>query len=146
MLILSVFKNQLTILTGIVLFKIKIAPNNAESYRKHYIIYFVTSFPQKILKIDYKNPEWINKSIRLSLKKRTKLTKKYHMNPTVSNKEALDLRSQECTSLITESKDRYIAKMSPKLDNPKSVPKRYWSIINKFLSNKQKPYHNTNSC
>ena len=89
MLILSVFKNQLTILTGIVLFKIKIAPNNAESYRKHYIIYFVTSFPQKILKIDYKNPEWINKSIRLSLKKRTKLTKKYHMNPTISNKEAL---------------------------------------------------------
>ena len=68
------------------------------------------------------------------------------MNPTVSNKEALDIQSQECTSLITEPKDRYIAKMSPKLDNPKSVPKRYWSIINKFLSNKQKPYHNTNSC
>ena len=57
------------------------------------------------------------------------------MNPTVGNKEALDIQSQECTSLINESKDRYIAKMSAKLDNPKSVPKTYWSIINKFLSN-----------
>ena len=58
------------------------------------------------------------------------------MNPTFSNKEALDIQSQECTSLINESKDRYIAKMSEKLDNPKTVPKTYWSIINKFLSNK----------
>ena len=42
--------------------------------------------PQKVKKFDYETPEWINKSIRLSLKKRTKLTKKYHMNPTVTNK------------------------------------------------------------
>ena len=61
------------------------------------------------------------------------------MNPTVSNKEALDIQSQECTSLINESKNRYIAKMSAKLDNPKSVPKTYWTIINKFLSNKKIP-------
>ena len=73
----------------------------------------------------------------MSLKKRSKLTKKYHMNPAVSNKEALDIQSQECTSLINESKDRCIAKMSAKLDNPKSVPKTYWSIINKFLSKKK---------
>ena len=61
------------------------------------------------------------------------------MNPTVSHKEALDIPSQKCTSLINESKDRYIAKMGAKLDNPKTVPKTYWSIINKFLSNKKIP-------
>ena len=61
----------------------------------------------KIKKFDYKTPEWINKSIRLSLKKRTKLTKNYHTKPTVSNKVALDIHSQECTSLINESKDIY---------------------------------------
>ena len=59
------------------------------------------------------------------------------MNPTVSNKETLDIQSQECTSLTNESKDRYIAKMGAKLDHAKSVPKTYWSIINKFLSNKK---------
>ena len=31
------------------------------------------------------------------------------MNSTVSNKKALDIQLQECTSLIDESKDRYIA-------------------------------------
>ena len=59
------------------------------------------------------------------------------MNPTVRNKEALDIQSQECTSLTNKSKDRSIAKMGAKLDRPKSVPKAYWSIINKFLSNKK---------
>ena len=29
--------------------------------------------------------------------------------------------------------------MSTKLDNSKSVPKTYWTIINKFLSNKKIP-------
>ena len=47
------------------------------------------------------------------------------MNSTVSNKKALDIQLQECTSLIDESKDRYIAEMSAKLDNPKSVPKTH---------------------
>ena len=61
------------------------------------------------------------------------------MNPTVSNKEALNIQSQESTSLINELKDRYIATMSAKLDNPKTVPKTYWSIINKFLSSKKIP-------
>ena len=57
------------------------------------------------------------------------------MNHTVSNKEDLDVQSPECTSLINESKDIYFAKMSANLDNPKSASKKYWSVINKFLSN-----------
>ena len=81
-------------------------------------------FPHKINKFDYKTPEWINNSIKLSLKKRSKLTKRYHSNPTVNNKEALDIQAKECTSLIIESKERDIAKtkISVKLDNSKTVP------------------------
>ena len=84
---------------------------------------FCNFISHKIKKIHYKIPEWIDKSIRLSLKKRSKLTKKYHIKPTASNKEALDIQSKECTSLTNESKDRYIAKMSAKFDNPKTVKK-----------------------
>ena len=62
------------------------------------------------------------------------------MNPLISNVETLDIQSQECTSLINESKNRYIAKMSAKLDNPESLLKTYWSTINKFLSNKKIPF------
>ena len=121
MQILSVFKNQLTILTGLGLSKI--ATNNAKSYQKHNWIYFVTSFSIKLKKNDYKTSECINKSITLSLKKRSKFIKKYHTNPTASNKKALDIQSKKCTSLMNESKDSYIAKMSTKLDNPKLFKK-----------------------
>ena len=57
------------------------------------------------------------------------------MNPTVSNKESLEIQSRECASLINESRNRYIAKMNPKLDNRKNVPKTYWTITKNFLSN-----------
>ena len=55
----------------------------------------------------------------MSLKKRFKFTKKYHRNPTTNNKENIDIQSNKCTSLINESKNRYVAKISEKLDNPK---------------------------
>ena len=95
--------------------------------------------PHKIKKSDYITPEWIDKSIKVALKKQSKLTKRYHSNPTPNNKEALDFQVKECTSLIIESNERYITKMSAKLDNPKTVLITYWSIINKFLSNKETP-------
>ena len=73
------------------------------------------------------------------MKKRSKITKRYHSNPTANNKKALDFQAKECTSVIIESMERFMAKMSAKLDNPKTDPKTYWSIINKFLSNKKTP-------
>ena len=45
----------------------------------------------------------------------------------------------ECTKLIIEAKDKHLAKLNSKLDNPDTAPKTYWSIINKFLNNKKIP-------
>ena len=80
---------------------------------------FHNFIPHKTKKIDYKTPEWINRSIKLSFKNRSKLTKRYS-NPTANNKEALDFQAKECTSLILESKEVFIAKMTSKLDSPKT--------------------------
>ena len=102
--------------------------------------YFI---PHKIIKIDFKTPEWINRLIKLSWKKRSKLTKRYYCNPTTNNKKALDFQAKEYTSLIIESKETFIAKMSGKLDNPKTVLKTYWSVINKLLSSKKNSYYTT---
>ena len=76
--------------------------------------------------------------LTLSLKKRSKWTKRYHMKPIASHKEVLDIQPKECTSLINiESKDRYITKMSTELNNPKTVPKTNRPIMNNFSSNKK---------
>ena len=45
-------------------------------------------------KFDYKTPEWINKSMKLGLKERSKFTKRYHCNPTGNNKKALDFQAR----------------------------------------------------
>ena len=54
------------------------------------------------------------------MKKRSKLTKRYHSNPTANNKEALDFLAKECTSLIIKSKERYTGQ---------SYCSCYWSIM-----------------
>ena len=128
---LNVFKHRYVILIWLGLLKIEIATKKCEISSETLLNVFHNFIPHKINKFDYKTPEWINKSIKLSLKRRSKLTKRHHRNLTANDKEALNTRAKERTSLSIESKDRYIR------DNLKSIPKTYWSIINKLLSNKK---------
>ena len=41
--------------------------------------------------------------------------------------------------LIIQAKEKHIAKMSAKLDNPNTAPKTYWSIISRFLNKRKMP-------
>ena len=50
---------------------------------------FCNFVPNKIKKFDYRIPEWMNKSFRLSLKKRSKFTKRYPNNSPSYSQEAL---------------------------------------------------------
>ena len=124
---------------GLGLSKFEIATKKCKILSETLFNIFRNFIPHKIKKIDYLTPEWINKSTKLSLKKPSILTKSYHSNPTGDNKEALDFQAKECTSVIIESKEKYIPKVSAKLDHIKTVPKRYWLIIKTFLSNKKTP-------
>ena len=63
--------------------------------------------------------------------------KRYYRNPSEYNKETLINQSNECTKLIKEAKQNYIAKMSSKLDCPDTASKTYWAIINRFLNKKK---------
>ena len=59
------------------------------------------------------------------LKKRSKLTIRYYANPTDYNEEMLLYQVSEYTKLIVEAKDKHLAKLSSKLDNPDTAPKSY---------------------
>ena len=41
--------------------------------------------------------------------------------------------------MIVEAEERYTNKLSTKLDDPSTMPKAYWSILNTFLNNKKIP-------
>ena len=63
--------------------------------------------------------------------------KRYYRNPSEYNRETLLNQVNECTKLIIEAKQNYIAKMSSKLDCPDTASKTYWSMINIFLNKKR---------
>ena len=95
--------------------------------------------PNKIFKFDYKKPVWMNKEIKLLLKKRLKLTKKYCNNPSDHNKNLLVNVANECTRLIIAAKEKYLIRLSAKIEDPSTASKTYQSILNRFLSNKKIP-------
>ena len=100
---------------------------------------FNNFIPNKISKFDYKKPVWMNKEITLLLKKRSKLTKKYYNDPTDHNKTLLVNMANECTRLIIAAKEKNLIRLSAKLKDPSTAPNTYWSILNRFLINKEIP-------
>ena len=59
--------------------------------------------------------------------------KRYYRNPSEYNKETLINQSNECTKVIIEAKQSYIAKMSSKLDSSDTTSKTYWAVLIRFL-------------
>ena len=91
----------------------------------------------KSKKFDYKTPELMNTLIISALKKRSILVKRDYRNLFEYNKETLLNQTNECTKLIIEAKQNYIAKISSKLDCPDTASKTYWSLINRILNKKR---------
>ena len=48
-------------------------------------------------------------------------------------------KSNECTEAISAAKDKYVKQMCEKRNDPLTVPKTYWRILNRLLSNKGTP-------
>ena len=48
-------------------------------------------------------------------------------------------KTDEYTALILDAKERYVRCMSSKLNDPLTAPKTYWSILSRFLNNKEIP-------
>ena len=77
---------------------------------------------------------------------RSILLKRYYRNPSEYNKETLINQSNECTKLIIEAKQNYIAKMSSKLDCPDTASKTYWTTIKGFLNKKKDTKYTASPC
>ena len=81
----------------------------------------------------------MNPKIISPLRNRSKLTKRHYSNPTEESKNLLAAKSNDCSNMIVEAKERYTRKLSMKLNDPSTMPKSYWSILNTFLNNKKIP-------
>ena len=74
------------------------------------------------------------------LKERCKLTKIFYKNgQKTTDRDKVLLKSAECTQEILEAKKTYIFTMSKKLEDSKTAPKAYWTILNRLIYNKKIP-------
>ena len=95
---------------------------------------FHHSIPHEIITCKAKDPPWMTKEIKTSLRRKNRLYKKYiskGMNET--DRLILDKQSLLCDSLITESKNRYVSNLTKKLNDPLTSHKAYWSTLNRFI-------------
>ena len=100
---------------------------------------FRNYIPNKKVKFKYGEAPCINKNIKSVLSKRSRLTKRHYVNGQVqSDYNLLQSHSKKCKEMILSAKNEYMLRMSKKL-NPSTVPKFYWSILNRFLNNKKIP-------
>ena len=64
---------------------------------------FRNFIPKKVIKVDYKYPNWMNPKIISSLSNWSRFTIRYS-NPTKENKNLLTVKSNECSNMIVEAK------------------------------------------
>ena len=101
---------------------------------------FHNFIPDKIISCSYKRPLWITDDIKSRLRERSKMTKKYYKYGQVkSYLDELQEKTDECTALILDAKEKYVRCMSNKLNDPLTASKTYWSILNRFLNNRKIP-------
>ena len=97
---------------------------------------FRNYIPNKKIKFKYGEALSINKNIKVALRKRFRLTKRYYVNGQVqSDFNLLPSHSKKCTEIILSAKNEYMLRMSKKLNDSLNAPKSYWSICNWFLNN-----------
>ena len=127
------------------LFSNKTADEKVKSLNNILLNMFRNLIPNKVIKVDYKHRNWMNSKIISYLRNMSKLTKRYYSNPTEENKN-LTAKSNECSNMIIEVKERYTNKLSKKLDYPSTMPKTYWSVLNTFLNNKKNNQYSSIKC
>ena len=82
----------------------------------------------KVVKFNYKYPNWMNPKIISTLRNRSTLIKWYYSNPTEENKN-LTAKSNKCSKMIVEAKERYTNKLSTTSNDPSTMPKAYAKYI-----------------
>ena len=68
------------------------------------------------------------------------MTKIFYKNAQrKTDREKIFEKATECTNEILEAEKCYIIKMNKKLEDPHTVPKAYWIILNRLIYNKKIP-------
>ena len=116
-------------------------PFNQVEFLTNAILNVFTNFcPNKTIKCHFKDAPWMTNEIKLKLREKTKIYKKYVKNINdLGYKELLNNKRTEVADLVASAKQNYYVNEGNKLLDPSLGPKKYWSIINSFLGKSKLP-------
>ena len=96
--------------------------------------------PNKIVKCNDKDPIWMTKKIKQVCKEKAKAYKKFVRNGrSLNHYDSLQQLSVQTSNIVNEAKINYLSRMSMQLNDPTICPKKYLSIVNRFLNKKKAP-------
>ena len=116
------------------------ASEQAKLFNETLLNIFSNFIPRKTIKCKFKEPPWMSKEIKTSMRKKNRLYKKYVSNGcNADDMICLNNQSIYCAELISSAKDNHYKKLANKLNDPLLGPKAYWSILNGFLGKAKIP-------
>ena len=96
--------------------------------------------PNKYITIDDKDPVWMNETIKLKIKAKDNMYKKYIQNGRFeSDFVLLETLITELNELVSTTKALYYENIGKKLNDPLLQAKTYWSILKTFYNGKKIP-------
>ena len=99
---------------------------------------FHNFIPNKIILCDDRDPPWMNEKIKHLINKKKAIFRKQKESNTVGH-AILSNITLELSNAITFSKAKYHERLAIKLNDPKTAPKTYWSILKTFVNGSKIP-------
>ena len=94
---------------------------------------FWNYIPNKRIKCDYRQPNWLKTWNSLLKKKLSWLNIITKIGQKKEDHEKLLAKANNCTKEILEAKNEYILTMNSKCNNSYTAPKTYWMMLNRSL-------------
>ena len=98
---------------------------------------FLNHIPNRVLKIDDKDPPWINHSIKTAIKRKHRVYRKFLDRGRRQEDWALVKEARyEASKMIIDAKDKYFRNLGRKLADPNQGAKTYWATLNRLINKK----------
>ena len=101
---------------------------------------FYNFVPNKVITIRSKDTSWMTPEIKRMILEKVKIYRCYvkHGQSIADNQNLRDITSR-CKSAIKEAKSNYFSRLGESLNDPAITPKKYWSILHRFLHKRKIP-------
>ena len=98
---------------------------------------FLNLIPNKVLKINDKDPAWINQGIKTAIKRKHRVYRNFLDRGRKQEDWALVKEARhEASKMIIEAKDKYFRNLGRKLADPNQGSKTYWATLNRLINKK----------